>query len=189
MTEAETSRWLTTDVARYLGLSTAAAVRMMLGNVGPTKTRSYRTVPLHPMVAAILVEHQAWLAARTVKLVDARMVFPSSMGTYRTAAVLVRPLARCAARAGIDKHVTAHTMRRTFNNLARLAAGDIVARAMTGHATTAMTMHYSHVSLDEKHKALDAAMGSLPVRSTAQVLGLSVGVEPNSASTPTTSSA
>ena len=57
---------------------------------------------------------------------------------------------------------------------------------MTGHATSAMTEHYSHVSLDEKHKALDAAMGSLPTQSTArQVWGLPVGVEPNSASTPT----
>lgn len=132
------------------------------GLVGPTKTRAYRTVPLHPTVAAILEAHKAWLATRAVRLVDAAMVFPSNAGTYRHASMLTQPLARCAARAGIDKHVSAHTMRRTFNNLARIAAGEIVARAMTGHATTAMTEHYSHVSLDEKHKALDAALGSLP---------------------------
>ncbi len=41
--------------------------------------------------------------------------------------------------------------------------------------------HYNHVSLDEKHKALDAALGSLP----GGLLGLAVGVRPNSAPTPT----
>ena len=70
-------------------------------------------------------------------------------------------------------------MRRTFNNLARLAAGEIVARAMTGHATSAMTERYSYVSLDEKHKALDAAP------SARALLGFGVGVEPISAETPT----
>src|SRR5438552_3109943 len=43
--------------------------------------------------------------------------------TDRYSGLLTKPLARCAERAGLDKHITAHTMRRTFNNLARQAAG------------------------------------------------------------------
>ena len=153
--------------------------------MGPTKTRNYRTVPLHPTVAAILVEHQRSLATRTVRPVAAGMLFPSAAGTYRHASMLFKPLERCAKTAGVDKHVSAHTMRRTFNNLARIAAGEIVARAMTGHATAEMTEHYSHVSLDEKHKALDAAMGSLPSPTSTEqaertaLLELPVGVRPN----------
>jgi hypothetical protein len=42
-----------------------------------------------------------------------------------------------------------------------MAAGEIVTRAMTGHATAAMTEHYSHVSIAEKAKALNAALGSV----------------------------
>ena len=94
------------------------------------------------------------------------LVFPSTEGGYRFSNVLTKPLSRSAARAGLDKHVTAHTMRRTFNNLARQAAGDIVARAMTGHSTEAMTEHYSHVTLEEKTRAI------------TKVLGFVVGVGP-----------
>lgn len=124
------------------------------GVVGPTKTRQYRTVPLHALVASILRAHQAWQKEREVPGL-------ASEGGYRFSNVLTKPLSRCASRAGIDKHVTAHTMRRTFNNLARQAAGDIVARAMTGHSTEAMTEHYSHVTLGEKAKAIDAALGKV----------------------------
>lgn len=46
-----------------------------------------------------------------------------------------------------------------------------------------MTEHYSHVSLDEKHKALDATLGSLPAagvdaareHTAREVLGTAVG--------------
>lgn len=44
-------------------------------------------------------------------------------------------------------------MRRTFNNLARQVAGDIVTRSITGHVTEAMTEHYSHVGAGEKMQA------------------------------------
>jgi hypothetical protein len=41
---------------------------------------------------------------------------------------------------------------------------------MTGHTTEAMTQHYSHVTLDEKHRALTAALGDLaPARPSAGV--------------------
>lgn len=49
---------------------------------------------------------------------------------------------------------------------------------MTGHMTQAMTEHYSHVTLAEKSKALEAAPGPL-----GTVLGVPVGVDvenPNS---------
>jgi integrase len=131
------------------------------GVVGPTKTRQYRTVPLHSSVASILRAHETWQKEREVPGLDKGLLFPSNEGGYRFSNVLTKPLSRCASRAGIDKHVTAHTMRRTFNNLARQAAGDIVARAMTGHSTEAMTEHYSHVTLGEKAKAVDAALGKV----------------------------
>jgi integrase len=158
------------------------------GLVGPTKTRGYRTVPLHPLVADVLRRQQRWVETQAIRCVDAGMVFPSNVGSYRHASVLQAPLRRCVQRAGIDKHVSAHTMRRTFNNLARMAAGEIVTRSMTGHATSAMTEHYSHVSIGEKAKALDAAIGgAFGVGAAVDVglLGITVGVGPNLGPTPT----
>ncbi len=41
----------------------------------------------------------------------------------------------------------------------RQAAGDIVARSMTGHTTSEMTEHYSEVTIEEKSTALLTALG------------------------------
>jgi hypothetical protein len=53
-------------------------------------------------------------------------------------------------RVGITGRFTVHGFRRTFNNLARQVAGEIVTRSITGHVTQAMTEHYSHVGREEK---------------------------------------
>lgn len=137
------------------------------GNVGPTKTRAHRSVPLHPTVAEVLLAHRRWQEERKVRGAATGIVFLSEVGGHRFSGVLTKPLLRCAEAASVKKHVTAHTMRRTFNNLARQAAGEIVARAMTGHTTTEMTEHYSHVSLAEKHRAVSAALGAIVVKPAA----------------------
>lgn len=46
--------------------------------------------------------------------------------------------------------VTAHGLRRTFNNLARPRTGREVLKSITGHATDAMVEHYSLVGAQEK---------------------------------------
>ncbi len=102
------------------------------------------------------------------------MLFPSAQGTYRTPSMLFKPLQRCTSKANVDKRVSPHTMRRTFNNLVRQAAGDIAARAMVGHATAEMTEHYSDVTVQEKRKAQLAAFGDL----TVQLGGSSGGSKP-----------
>jgi hypothetical protein len=61
--------------------------------------------------------------------------------------------ASAAARFGSDwDQAAVHRawFRRTFNNIARQVAGEIVTRAITSHVTQAMTEHYSHVGRDEK---------------------------------------
>jgi integrase len=60
---------------------------------------------------------------------------------------------RALKGCGITKRVSVHGLRRTFNNLARQVAGDIVTRSITGHVTASMTEHYSHVGADEKLRA------------------------------------
>jgi hypothetical protein len=76
----------------------------------------------------------------------------------------------------VDKNVTAHTMRRTFNNLVRQNAGEIAARAMVGHSTSEMTEHYSDVTVQEKRAAVAAAFG--PMATPKQPSGSSEWVKP-----------
>lgn len=88
------------------------------------------------------------------------LLFPSSRGTHRFPAMLKAPLARCCARAGVTKRLAAHCLRKTANNLIRQAAGDVVARAMVGHATGEMTFTYSSVDAAERNRAHRAAFGT-----------------------------
>ncbi len=109
---------------------TARIVRSQVhGTVGPTKTETNRTVTLVPAVLEMLKRLPAWQHARGVVSDIPGLVFPARTGGYRFTAMLVKPLQRCADRAGVNKHITPHTMRRTCNNLVRQAAGDIAARA------------------------------------------------------------
>ena len=130
------------------------------GKVFPTKTSTNRTVPMFPEVRRRLLAHREWLDDKRWKREDG-LVFPSRNGNYRTSTVTRKPLDRCAARAGIKKAVSNQTLRRTVNNLIRQTAGEIAARAITGHATQDMTEHYSDVTLEEKLHAGEAAFGGL----------------------------
>jgi integrase len=62
-------------------------------------------------------------------------------------------LAAALAAAGIKRPLTVHGLRRTFNDLSRQVAGEIVTRSITGHVTQAMTEHYSHVGDGERVSA------------------------------------
>ena len=77
------------------------------------------------------------------------------------------PLRRALVRAGITKRVTVHGLRRTFNNLSRQVAGNIVTRAITGHVTEEMTEHYSHVDRAEKLRAADQVVALAGLRAPA----------------------
>jgi integrase len=77
-------------------------------------------------------------------------VFPDDGGGLLRKNYLRRPLERVVKRVGIRRRFTVHGFRRTFNNIARQVAGEIVTRSITGHVTQAMTEHYSHVGREEK---------------------------------------
>jgi hypothetical protein len=66
-----------------------------------------------------------------------------------------------ACRAAGVPHISIHGLRRTFNNLLRRVAEGIVTRAMLGHTNEAMTEHYSHVDLAEKHSAAAAVSAAV----------------------------
>src|SRR4029077_8010340 len=58
---------------------------------------------------------------------------------------------------GSNRRFTIHGLRRTFVDLARRARVDsVVTRALTGHVTEKMRIHYSSVGMDEKRSAVVA---------------------------------
>ena len=120
------------------------------GRVSTTKTGKIRSVPLIPELATVLREHRNRLVAEEAPGLGEGWVFPSSVGKLHPKEVLRRPLKKALRQAGIERRFTTHGFRRTFNNLSRQVAGEIVTRSITGHVTQAMTEHYSHVGGAEK---------------------------------------
>ncbi len=127
------------------------------GVVDTTKTGTVRSVPLVPELAVVLREHRAATAASGLSALDSDWVFPAKDGGLLPKVWLRWALISVLEKVGIKKRVSTHGLRRTFNNLSRQVAGEIVTRSITGHVTTAMTEHYSHVGSQEKM----AAAGSI----------------------------
>ena len=123
------------------------------GVVDTTKTGTVRSVPLVTELAVVLREHRAATAASGLSALDSDWVFPAKDGGLLRKVWLRWALISVLDKVGIKKRVSTHGLRRTFNNLSRQVAGEIVTRSITGHVTTAMTEHYSHVDRLEKIQA------------------------------------
>lgn len=145
--EASALRW--SDVREDEGL-----IRVARGQwkrqVSTTKTGVVRSVPLVPELAGTLRDHRAQLIARQHPGLAQGWVFSEDDGSLLRKNYLRLPLERAVKRVGIKRRFTVHGFRRTFNNIARQVAGQIVTRSITGHVTQAMTEHYSHVGREEK---------------------------------------
>lgn len=70
--------------------------------------------------------------------------------------ILAAIIRRCAARAGIDKHVTTHTLRHTAATWLRQSGTDsrLVAEFL-GHADLSTVGRYAHVAPEELHAAAE----------------------------------
>jgi site-specific recombinase XerD len=110
------------------------------------------------------------LAAELARIRDARHpaahapVFVGLEGGRLQPTVLANIIRRAAQRAGIEKHVTAHTLRHTAATWLRQATGDarLVAEYL-GHADLSTVHRYAHVAPAELHAAAQAvaAQGGL----------------------------
>ncbi len=93
-----------------------------------------------------------WRAAREASASDP--VFCGLGGARLQPTILAGIIHRSAMRAGIDKHVTAHTLRHTAATWLRQATGDtrLVAEYL-GHADLSTVARYAHVAEEELHAA------------------------------------
>ena len=118
-----------------------------------TKTRRYQRLALPDELMEIFRWHVDRLPDGPMQ--DSELLFPSETGGFRAASCLDKPFADVACAAKLGKRLTPRGMRRTFQDLAREAqVADVVTRAVSGHATGTMQMHYSSVSGDEMKRSL-----------------------------------
>jgi len=118
-----------------------------------TKTKRRLRIPLPRDLVDILHWHVDRLPEGPMR--ESVLLFPSRAGGFRAPSVLNEPILDIARAAGIQKHLSAKLMRRTFQDLGRAAqVHDFVTRAISGHATTVMREHYSSVAADEVREGL-----------------------------------
>ncbi len=150
--------------------------KQVMGRVGAVsaKKRAPAAIPLHEGLAATLRAHLEQMTRDQAPGLAEGWCFPSRAGTLRQPSGLRKAWEACLAEAGVRGRFTPHGLRRTFNDLARLAGVDsVVTRAMTGHVTESMREHYSTVGMDERRTA---------VNSLVNLVGTRVGTEGRKAS-------
>lgn len=123
-----------------------------------TKTGNKLRIPLPSDLVDILREHADSLPEGPMRSSD--LLFPSAVGGFRSSTCLTKPMAAVLKATGITKHITPRAMRRTYQDLTRLAkVHDFVARAISGHETVEMHDHYSTVGGDEVRAGLAKVIG------------------------------
>lgn len=121
-------------------------------------TSSRRTVALAPELAEVLEEHRRWLIASQAPGVDSGLVFPSAEGTPMFTSVMTKPVRAAMRTAGVHapSFHCAHGWRHSFHDAIRKVTSGVVARALVGHATEAMSDRYAHVSIAERQAAVSS---------------------------------
>ncbi|MBK9032066.1 MAG: hypothetical protein IPL61_12205 [Myxococcales bacterium] len=130
-----------------------------------TKTDLHQRLTLPPELLDVLHWHVDEMLTLT-KMRSSELLFPAITGGFRSRSCLDKPFADVATAIKLPHRFTPRGMRRTYQDLAR-AAGvhDAVTRAISGHATPAMQLHYSTARGDEVRSAL------------AQVAGIATGAK------------
>jgi site-specific recombinase XerD len=126
-----------------------------------------------PLPAPLANKLEDWKAERLASPPDP--VFCGLGGARLQPTILAGIIARAASRAGLEKHVTAHTLRHTAATWLREVTGDtrLVAEYL-GHSDLSTVSRYAHVANAELHHAAQLlaggvrAQGSSPPRAPRQ---------------------
>jgi len=131
-----------------------------------TKTKRDQTIRLPPSLVRVLQWH-----INTQMLTDAMissdLLFPGEDGLPRTSRYLRRFFEAAEVELKLSKHVTGRALRRTFQDLTREAEVDaVVAKAISGHATETMRVHYSSASDAEVQAGINKVISMAGFRET-----------------------
>lgn len=120
-----------------------------------TKTGWERHVWRPEIVREASHEHRVDMLRTQHRGLHSGLLYPSDAGTPRTSASLTKAFAKAREHAGIDKHVSARVLRRTFNTILREAnVADETVLSQMGHASKDMGLYYFEGHLEAKAKAL-----------------------------------
>ncbi|MFI5297019.1 MAG: tyrosine-type recombinase/integrase [Polyangiales bacterium] len=121
-----------------------------------------------PVDAMAVLKWHVDTQLRTDEQRDSDLLFPSTVGRFRSPSVLNKPLADVAEELKLGKKISQRALRRTFNDLARAAqVNDLVTRSISGHLTEKMQHHYSTVNADEQRAALAKVISLLDRRAAS----------------------
>jgi integrase len=162
---ASALRWTDIDEARGIIRIRRKNARARVGKV-TRKKNAPRRYPLHPELAEILRGHRAYLLKRQHRGLAHGWCFPSKTGGLQRPSSLSKCFTTALTLAGIKKHITPHSLRRSFVDLNRLAGvTGLVTKSLTGHATDRMLEHYSTPQLAEQRHAVGTVVDLLKAKS------------------------
>jgi integrase/recombinase XerD len=149
-----------------LKVSNIDSRRMML-RIERSKNGVDRDVPLSQKLLETLREYWRWMRPKTY-------LFPGTQSGWRadkpiTPKVIWEAVQQAAKRAGIQKHVTPHTLRHSYATHLLEAGADIrTIQMLLGHADLTHTTVYLHLS--QKHlQTAPNPLDHIRVPSTAQL--------------------
>ena len=121
-------------------------------NTTKTKLRQRITVPKE--VIEVLRWHVDTQLV-TPEQKASELLFPAEDGAFRSESFLKKAFTTVAQLIGLKKSLTPRGMRRTFNDLARVANVEaLVTKSISGHQTDRMREHYSTVTPDEQRRSI-----------------------------------
>ena len=142
-----------------------------LMNTTKTGLRQRITVPVD--VIDVLRWHVR-TQCTTPEQMASELLFPAEDGGFRSESFLKKAFATVGALLGLQKRVTPRAMRRTFNDLMRLAKVEaLVTRSISGHRTERMREHYSTVTPAEQRASIGTVVQLFgrPDRGASQASG------------------
>lgn len=145
------------DVVDFAAQTIVVAASISCGEWTPTtKTKAKRSVPLHSLVAEVLGAHRRdQLTKQNRKALASGLVFPSDVGTPRTANTLDKVFEALGRAMRTDVQIGAQVLRRSFNtNLVRANIDHLTVQAIMGHTSEQMTARYFGVAHADKAAAM-----------------------------------
>jgi integrase len=153
--EATSLKWSDIDEADKTGLLCIRRSHWC-GRIKETKTGKRRLVPYPKLLADAMKLHRQRALVDQHPSLKGGWCFSGSTGKVHTHGRLCKENAAALKRAGINRRVTIHGLRRTMTDLLRLSAVDqVTAAALIGHDTERMRRHYSTVRHGEVTAAGD----------------------------------
>ncbi len=129
-----------------------------------TKTKRDQDIKLPPSLVRVIQWHID-TQFTTDKMRASELLFPGEDGRLRGPRDLRRFFEAAKAELKLTKTVTGRALRRTFQDLSREAEVDaVVTRAISGHATDAMRVHYSTAHDDEVQAGIAKVINLAGVR-------------------------